>query len=117
MVHPSSVLPVNAVIKPAFAVAVCVDHMLRAVFLRHIRKTATFFQDIRRRVMKEHDVFPVSGVFCQFKGFPKPLQLALHQFFRLLVEGLAGTQNPADSFLGCIELLSRFATTKIRSNP
>ena len=30
---------------------------------------------------------------------------ALHQFFRLLVEGLAGTQNPADSFLGCIELL------------
>ena len=95
MVHSSSVLPVNAVIKPAFAVAVSVDHMLRAIFLRHIRKTAALFQNVCRRVVQEHDEFPVSVRFRKFEGFPEAHKLTLHELLRMTLRLFIPADDPA----------------------
>ena len=53
-IYASTVLSLDTVMEPAFSMAVGIDHLLRSVFLRHIRKAAAFFHDADRRIVQEH---------------------------------------------------------------
>ena len=97
MVLSSPVLAVDAVVEPALAVAVRVDHLLRTVFFRHVREAASLFQDAGRRIMQEHDEFAISIRLCQVKRFPKPHQLSGHQFPGVLFLFFVPAHNSAST--------------------
>ena len=44
-----------AIVEAALAVAMGVDHLFRAILLRHVREATASFQDVRGRVVEEHD--------------------------------------------------------------
>lgn len=97
MIGTPAILPVDTVMEPAFAVAVRIDHLFRAVFLCHIRKTTSLFQDAGRRIVQEHDIFPVSIRLRKLKGSPQPGKLAVHQLFSMLLCRFIPACDPATS--------------------
>ena len=73
-----------AIVEAALAVAMGVDHLFRAVFLCHVREATASFQDVRGRVVEEHDETGVAVITSCLKGCPQAFQLSLHQFLRVL---------------------------------
>ena len=64
MVNPSAVLPFYTVVEAALPVAMGVNHLLCAVFLRHIGKFASFFQNIGGGIVQKHNEFSIPIRFC-----------------------------------------------------
>ena len=95
MVHSSSVLALNTVVKPALSMTVCVNHLLSSVLLRHISKSASFFQNICGWIVQEHDEFPVSICFSQLKRFPEAHELPLDQLPRMFLRFFVPADDPA----------------------
>ena len=83
MIGSAPVLAVDAVIEAGLAVAVGVDDLLGSVLLRHVREGTADLQDIGRRIVQEHDIFPPAVGSGQLKGLAQPLQLPVHQLFRV----------------------------------
>ena len=51
-----------AIVEAALAVAMCVDHLFRAILLRHVREATASFQDVRGRVVEEHDEAGIEAI-------------------------------------------------------
>ena len=93
-IHPSSVLAVNTVIEPALSVAVRVDHLLRAVLLRHVRKAAALLQNAGGRIVQEHDESVEAVGSGQFEGFPEPPEFPLDQLRGVFLSLLVPARDP-----------------------
>ena len=73
--------PFKAVVKAGFTVAVRVDDLLCAVFLRHGGKAAGLFQDVRGRIVEEDDEAAVAVAAGGLKGEAQALQLPRDELF------------------------------------
>ena len=95
MIYSPAILSLDTVMESAFTVTMCIDHVLCTIFLRHIRKTAAFFQNVGRRIVQEHDIFPVSIRLCKLEGFSQTLKLTFDQFLCMDLCFFIPTHDPA----------------------
>ena len=80
-VQDAVVVPLKAVVKTVFSVAMRVDDLFRLIFFGNRRKAAVAFHDIGGRVMQEHDKAAVAVFPGAFKGHAQPFRLAFDQVF------------------------------------
>ena len=74
-------IPLYAVMKASLAMAMSVYHLLSAIFFRYVREAASFFKDVRRRVMQKHNKFSKTVPLCLLKGAAETVQFPADQLF------------------------------------